>query len=565
MSAEFNDMGSVPPDGWFAAAKHYWLTGEWDKRYGPVPIHPDTRVPREVRDRIGIKIDPDVTKPRKANGQPPQPRPEQPRADDELPELPAAIRDGIDMWHRAMLKRQRLPTEILELAAHDLFSLLKHSTLEYPHLADRAHQAVVDGLQAMAEAAGIRDDEAQKIMTEGKYAADNEGGAGRRSGASGNETWSDPDWSILEDRRGELPQFPVEKMATDMQQWLVDAAHGAGVTPAHVAVPLLGVVASIVGAARRVKASSSWSEPLTLWVAVVGLSGTGKTPGIDVSKRGLSSVERGRRGKIAELRRLHETASEAAMVTHKRWKDEVKSAAENGRSPPPMPVEAAKPEEFVAPRLWVSDATIERLAVLLRARPSGLLMICDELAGLFLNMGRYNDGHDHEFWLEAWNGKQFVVERMGRPPVEIEHLLIGIVGGFQPDKLVRSFERDDDGMYARMLFAWPDEPAYQRLRNDVDENDPAIHNAIAYLVRLTETASSTAETAETKNVAGFRSSCSFCSTKAVWLSEQAVKKFEAFRLLIHEKKAELDGREREWLSKGGTHVLRLAGALQYLA
>ncbi len=145
MSAEFNDMGSVPPDGWFAAAKHYWLTGEWDKRYGPVPIHPDTRVPREVRDRIGIKIDPDVTKPRKANGQPPQPRPEQPRADDELPELPAAIRDGIDMWHRAMLKRQRLPTEILELAAHDLFSLLKHSTLEYPHLADRAHQAVVDG------------------------------------------------------------------------------------------------------------------------------------------------------------------------------------------------------------------------------------------------------------------------------------------------------------------------------------------------------------------------------------------------------------------------------------
>jgi len=44
-----------------------------------------------------------------------------------------------------------------------------------------------------------------------------------------------------------------------------------------------------------------------------------------------------------------------------------------------------------------------------------------------------------------------------------------------------------------------------------------------------------------------------------------VKKFEAFRLLIHEKKAELDGREREWLSKGGTHVLRLAGALQYLA
>jgi len=398
--------------------------------------------------------------------------------------------------------------------------------------------------------------------SEGKRAADdlvsgtNVKKSGTRNRAGGKNTgvdeiWPDPDWSILEDRRGELPQFPSEKMPAGVQRWLTDAAHGAGVTPAHVAVPLLAVTAGVVGAARRIRASNSWSEPLTLWAAVIGLSGTGKTPGIDVSKRGLSSVERDRRGKIAELRRLHETASEAAMAAHKRWKDDVKNATESGKSPPPMPVEATKPEEFVAPRLWVSDATIERLAVLLRARPSGLLMICDELAGLFLNMGRYNAGHDHEFWLEAWNGKPFVVERMGRSPVEVEHLLIGIVGGFQPDKLVRSFERDDDGMYARMLFAWPEEPGYQKLTNNVDENDPAIHNAIARLVRLTDTPSGQVD-------AGFRSYRSFCSPKTVWLSPQAVEEFERFRQFIHEKKSELDGREREWLSKSGTHVLRPA-------
>jgi putative DNA primase/helicase len=68
MNGDFHDMGGAPPD-WFAVTKHYWMYGEWDEeRYGPVPLHPDTRVPREVRDKLGIEIDPDLAKPRKANG-----------------------------------------------------------------------------------------------------------------------------------------------------------------------------------------------------------------------------------------------------------------------------------------------------------------------------------------------------------------------------------------------------------------------------------------------------------------------------------------------------------------
>ena len=124
-----------------------------------------------------------------------------------------------------------------------------------------------------------------------------------------------------------------------------------------------------------------------------------------------------------------------------------------------MPENAVDPGEFVAPRLYVSDATVERLAMLLQGRPRGVQLIADELAGLFLNMSRYNGKKDREFVARSiTNGKYFVVERMGRPPVEVQHLLIPITGGFQPDKLVRSFDGDDDGLYARFLFGWPQEP-----------------------------------------------------------------------------------------------------------
>jgi hypothetical protein len=133
-----------------------------------------------------------------------------------------------------------------------------------------------------------------------------------------------------------------------------------------------------------------------------------------------------------------------------------------------MPPNAVEPGEFTAPRLYVSDATIERLAVLLQARPSGIQLIGDELAGLFLNFGRYSGGQDKEFWLEAWNGKYFVVERMGRPPGGVEHLLVGVTGGFPPDKLVRAFDGGDDGMYALPLWLATKTgvPSYQQRRED---------------------------------------------------------------------------------------------------
>ncbi len=104
-------------------------------------------------------------------------------------------------------------------------------------------------------------------------------------------TWEEPEWSLLEDRRGELPDFPDGVLSNKCEDWLGRAAHGAGVTRGHVAVPLLATVGSLIGTARRIRAARSWSEPLTLWTAIVGFSGSGKTPGIGVTKRALSLIE----------------------------------------------------------------------------------------------------------------------------------------------------------------------------------------------------------------------------------------------------------------------------------
>jgi hypothetical protein len=56
---------------------------------------------------------------------------------------------------------------------------------------------------------------------------------------------------------------------------------------------------------------------------------------------------------------------------------------------------------FIEPRLYTTDITVERMAVLLQARPQGMLLLTDELAGWLHNMHRYSGGDDTQ---GSWHG-----------------------------------------------------------------------------------------------------------------------------------------------------------------
>jgi hypothetical protein len=252
---------------------------------------------------------------------------------------------------------------------------------------------------------------------------------------------------------------------------------------------------------------------------------------------------------INEARVAHETRVQKSKEAMKRWKEERQKAlvADPPQELPAMPMEAIDPGVFVCPRLYATDPTIESLAPLLVLRPRGMTLIRDELSGLFSNMGRYSHGSDRPFWLEAWNGGRHVIERVSRS-ITVEHLLVGVVGGFQPDKLVRAFGGDEDGMDARFLYAWPLPPGYRPLSNEISELEPELYSAFNALVRLPSEDSEGA-----------------FAPQDVWLSESAILRFEDFRQLVDKMKHGLDGRERQWFVKGELQVLRLAGTLAFLS
>jgi hypothetical protein len=72
---------------------------------------------------------------------------------------------------------------------------------------------------------------------------------------------------------------------------------------------------------------------------------------------------------------------------------------------------------------------------------------------------------------------------MGRPPVHVDRLAIGVVGSIQPDRLrTLLLNSDDDGLLARFLPLWPD-PA-PILRPDRLPDEEFIETALTRLHRL---------------------------------------------------------------------------------
>jgi hypothetical protein len=172
---------------------------------------------------------------------------------------------------------------------------------------------------------------------------------------------------------------------------------------------------------------------------------------------------------------------EFGKASFARWRRDVRAAERKDQIVPPPPISYSSPQPQ-APRLRQNDVTIEKVADLLAtSAPKGLLIVRDELAGWISGMNAYHSA-GRQFWLEAYGGRPYRVERKGDPdPIIVPRLAVSVYGGVQPDKLASLQRGIDDGLMGRFLWAWP-EPVRFRLSYCA----PDVTGALRALDRLRE-------------------------------------------------------------------------------
>jgi len=269
--------------------------------------------------------------------------------------------------------------------------------------------------------------------------------------------------------------FPVDALPEPLRGFVAAGAKAIGCDPSYLALPLLTALAAAIGSTRRIQLKRGWAAPAILWVAIVGESGTAKTPAFKLVMRPIRERQRKALECQAEAMREYEVELahyEKALAEWKRKKtiDE-----------PPEKPEAPQADRFV-----VSDTTVEALAPLLLANPRGLLLARDELAGWIGSFDRYaggKGGADAAHWLSMHNGESIIVDRKTGVPrtIYVPQASVCVCGGIQPSILNRALgiEHRESGLAARLLLTCPPRKAKRWTETDID---PAAEAEIARLI-----------------------------------------------------------------------------------
>ena len=298
------------------------------------------------------------------------------------------------------------------------------------------------------------------------------------------QTWAAPDPQYLNRGRLPAPPLPGEEIFGPWHRWICDAAKMTGVPRDYVAVPLFVSMAALIGNARVVSPWHGWQEPAIIWGAVVGDPSSGKSPGADPVLAAVRDTEKTLGEGFDEKHREWQMLATNAKAAKDVWEKAVHKAVKAGSEPPTMPAAADVPPDPERPRVITSDVTPERLGALLAANPKGLLNTRDELSGWLLGFDRYNKGGERSFWIEAYGGRPFTIDRVkAGGSVHIDRLSISVFGGIQPDRLTSLLlGADDDGLPSRFLWAWPD--PLPPSRPHVTADGQFVRRAFAKLVAL---------------------------------------------------------------------------------
>lgn len=301
------------------------------------------------------------------------------------------------------------------------------------------------------QATAIKLDELERI--EGSF------GTNGTIGTVTSDQFRPLDLTYLGTGRTEPPRFPAELLGEVWGEWCVEHARARSLPADYVAASLLAVAASLIGNSRWARISPEWTEPAALWVALVGGPSSGKSPALDPVLKIVKEIEADEMEAARLLVQEREEEIQRARASNEAWQAALRTAAKNGDNAPERPLSAMEPEALSLPRLVVGDATVERLAAILRDCPKGILINRDEIAGWIESFGRYSgaSGAERAFFLEAFGGRSFRVDRQSRPePIIIDRLSLSIVGGIQPERLGAISGGADDGFPARFLFCWPE-------------------------------------------------------------------------------------------------------------
>lgn len=228
------------------------------------------------------------------------------------------------------------------------------------------------------------------------------------------------------------PELPHGLLPSVIETFARSHGETMGVDPAGLAMACLAVCGAAItdDIALQVKRHDpTWCENGRIWVGIVGAPSMKKSPIL--------------RAASAPLKRI-DSSLMRAYIEKRREYDDLTAKERKG-------VQRPRQERRI-----IEDATVEAAQEVLRDSPRGVLSLQDEMSGWFGQMDKYAPGKgaqaDRGFWLQAYNGGSYSLNRISRGASFIPNCSVSLLGGIQPEPF-RAIAGDthDDGLVQRLI------------------------------------------------------------------------------------------------------------------
>ncbi|MCG8421239.1 MAG: DUF3987 domain-containing protein [Proteobacteria bacterium] len=214
------------------------------------------------------------------------------------------------------------------------------------------------------------------------------------------------------------------------------------------AIAFLTALSSAIGrrCLVRPKRQDDWTITPNLWGVIVGRPGSRKSPAV--------------REALQPLYQLEDRAYKDFEREQRAYEEMVSVRDESGVEDPPKPT---------AKRYYVNEPTVQKLLVIMRDNPQGVLLLRDEWDGFARQLSKQGREGDRAFYLEAWNGNSpYSADTLSRGTIRASIVCLSILGTVQPGPL-SDFVREAviggkgaDGLLARFQLAvYPDPVDYK--------------------------------------------------------------------------------------------------------
>ncbi|HXW53084.1 MAG TPA: YfjI family protein, partial [Myxococcota bacterium] len=270
----------------------------------------------------------------------------------------------------------------------------------------------------------------------------------------------------LPDTSDECLSLKLEHLPKTLIPWASDITQRMQIPLEFVCGALIIAAGSVIGRKAAIKPliHDPWLVYPNLWGFLVAPPGSMKSPAIAEALKALENLSTNASAKFeqdceqaqAEYRKL--TVEIEALKQSLRIDLSggfVDGLAKEKAQLCELQERADNTKKVKEKRYKTNDPTIEKLALILKDNPQGILLARDELSGWLESLYKTGREGSREFYLEAWNGNSaFSIDRIGRGTVHVDALCLSIFGGIQPAKLNDYIDRHstlagDDGFLER--------------------------------------------------------------------------------------------------------------------